>query len=111
MRTLQLTKPFGITSEDMISPQIHKWIFTFIMPLGLTFPMTRAHVRLLGPCFKTGQADHACFRLQYLTGAKILKLTVSSHHTLRLLVHVQRKHNSYEYLTAINRPIIPLTTA
>jgi hypothetical protein len=26
--------------------------------------MTRAHVRLLGPCFKTGQADHACFRLQ-----------------------------------------------
>jgi hypothetical protein len=28
--------------------------FTFISPLGLRVPMTRAHVRLLGPCFKTG---------------------------------------------------------
>jgi len=40
------------------------------MPLGLTFPMTRVHVRLLGPCFKTGQADHACFRLKYMNNAK-----------------------------------------
>lgn len=30
--------------------------FTFISPLGLdSYPMTRAHVRLLGPCFKTGR--------------------------------------------------------
>jgi hypothetical protein len=29
-------------------------IFTFISPLGLQVPMTRVHVRLLGPCFKTG---------------------------------------------------------
>jgi len=29
--------------------------FTFIAPLGIaTIPMTRVHVRLLGPCFKTG---------------------------------------------------------
>lgn len=28
--------------------------FTFISPLGLYIPMTRVHVRLLGPCFKTG---------------------------------------------------------
>ncbi|KAF7379091.1 hypothetical protein HZH66_015325 [Vespula vulgaris] len=28
--------------------------FTFITPLGFAVPMTRAHVRLLGPCFKTG---------------------------------------------------------
>lgn len=30
--------------------------FTFIAPLGLAeeVPMTRVHVRLLGPCFKTG---------------------------------------------------------
>ena len=29
--------------------------FTFIAPLGLVRPMTRTHVRLLGPCFKTGR--------------------------------------------------------
>ena len=50
---------------------------------------TRAHVRLLGPCFKTGQADHACFRLQYMNSAKILSPTTSAYHTLRLLVHAQ----------------------
>ena len=34
--------------------------------------MTRVHVRLLGPCFKTGQADHTGFRLRFLSRAKIL---------------------------------------
>ncbi len=29
--------------------------FTFIAPLGFGHPKTRAHVRLLGPCFKTGR--------------------------------------------------------
>ncbi len=29
--------------------------FAFTTPLGLVNPMTRTHVRLLGPCFKTGQ--------------------------------------------------------
>ncbi len=29
--------------------------FTFIVPSGFRHPKTRAHVRLLGPCFKTGQ--------------------------------------------------------
>ena len=29
--------------------------FTFIAPRGLTHPKTHAHVRLLGPCFKTGR--------------------------------------------------------
>ena len=28
--------------------------FTFIAPRGLGHPLTRARVRLLGPCFKTG---------------------------------------------------------
>ena len=31
--------------------------FTFIAPRGFTHPKTRAHVRLLGPCFKTGRMD------------------------------------------------------
>ena len=29
--------------------------FAFTTPLGLVNPMTRTHVRLLGPCFKTGR--------------------------------------------------------
>lgn len=31
--------------------------FTFITPLGFQHPMTRAYVKLLGPCFKTGRID------------------------------------------------------
>jgi hypothetical protein len=31
--------------------------FTFIAPLGFQRPMTRAHAKLLGPCFKTGRTD------------------------------------------------------
>jgi hypothetical protein len=33
--------------------------------------MTRVHVRLLGPCFKTGQADHTVLRLRFLSRAEI----------------------------------------
>ena len=50
--------------------------------------MTCIHVRLLGPCFKTGQADHACFRLQYWT--------MPSTHT----------DNQYRQHTTIARPYI-----
>ena len=32
--------------------------FAFTAPLGLVHPMTRTHVRLLGPCFKTGRRGH-----------------------------------------------------
>ena len=32
--------------------------FAFTAPLGLAHPMTRTHVRLLGPCFKTGRRGH-----------------------------------------------------
>ena len=31
--------------------------FTLIAPLGLVRPMTRTHVGLLGPCFKTGRSN------------------------------------------------------
>lgn len=29
--------------------------FSFLAPYGFTGPLTRTHVRLLGPCFKTGR--------------------------------------------------------
>ena len=37
------------------SPLGHQVPFAFTTPLGLVRPMARTHVRLLGPCFKTGR--------------------------------------------------------
>ena len=42
---------------DRISPRRHEVAFTFIAPRGFSHPKTRAHVRLLAPCFKTGRMD------------------------------------------------------
>ena len=38
-----------------ISPRFARQTFTFITPEGFSHPKTRTHVRLLGPCFKTGR--------------------------------------------------------
>jgi|FLMP01.1.fsa_nt_emb hypothetical protein len=38
-----------------IVPRADKLLFAFTAPLGLVNPMARIHVRLLGPCFKTGR--------------------------------------------------------
>ena len=38
-----------------IVPQTDKLFFAFTTPLGLVNPMACIHVRLLGPCFKTGR--------------------------------------------------------
>ena len=43
------------------TPPKERLPFTFISPLGLVRPMTRTHVRLLGPCFKTGRVGHRPF--------------------------------------------------
>lgn len=79
--------------------------FAFTPPLGLVRPMARTHVRLLGPCFKTGRRDrrptrdrdadrvseHACYtsRLKYPsaaeTGAQGLPAQVPTNFT-RVLV-------------------------
>ena len=40
------------------SPLGHRVPFAFTAPLGLVRPMARTHVRLLGPCFKTGRRGH-----------------------------------------------------
>ena len=39
------------------SPRSSGTAFTFIAPTGFEHPETRAHVRLLGPCFKTGRME------------------------------------------------------
>ena len=68
------------------SPLRHRMPFAFTPPLGLVRPMARTHVRLLGPCFKTGRRDrrptrdrdadrvseHACYtsRLEYPSAAE-----------------------------------------
>ena len=41
-----------------IVPRADKLLFAFTAPLGLVNPMTSIHVRLLGPCFKTGRRGH-----------------------------------------------------
>ena len=38
-------------------PSSDKSDFAFTAPLGFEHPMARAHVKLLGPCFKTGRRD------------------------------------------------------
>ncbi len=49
-----------------------KKILHFHYAFEFYFSITRVHVRLLGPCFKTGQADHTWFRLQWLEQSQIL---------------------------------------
>ena len=41
-----------------VVPRADKQLFAFTAPLGLVNPMARTHVRLLGPCFKTGRRRH-----------------------------------------------------
>ena len=43
--------------EGEIVPRTPDVPFAFTAPLGLVHPLARAHVRLLGPCFKTGRRD------------------------------------------------------
>jgi hypothetical protein len=44
-------------AEEGIVPRTPDVPFAFTAPLGLVHPLARAHVRLLGPCFKTGRRD------------------------------------------------------
>ena len=43
-------------------PSADKSAFAFTTPLSLEHPMARAHVKLLGPCFKTGRRDRRTTR-------------------------------------------------
>ena len=45
-----------------IPPQTDKPPFAFTAPLSLVHPMARAHVKLLGPCFKTGRTGRRTTR-------------------------------------------------
>ena len=42
--------------ESSVFPRTDKRPFAFTAPIGLANPLTRIHVRLLGPCFKTGRS-------------------------------------------------------
>ena len=58
-----------------IVPRADKLLFAFTAPLGLVNPMARIHVRLLGPCFKTGRRGHRPTRNRYAARAEALKET------------------------------------
>ena len=59
--TAALHRQSGIGPGRRHRPKPGRPPFTFIAPLGLASPMTRTHVRLLGPCFKTGRVGHRPF--------------------------------------------------
>jgi hypothetical protein len=50
------------TAVARVAHQVLVDAFTFIAPLGFQHPMTRAHDKLLGPCFKTGRKDDQLLR-------------------------------------------------
>ena len=52
----------GLRPHNRGSPLGHQVPFAFTTPLGLVRPMARTHVRLLGPCFKTGRRVHQATR-------------------------------------------------
>ena len=56
------------------SPQPSRTIFTFIAPTGFDHPETREHVRLRGPCFKTGRMESY--------GRQHLRRVVCEHRTI-----------------------------
>jgi len=104
MRTPWPTNRKECQTKAMISPQIRNRTLYFHYAFGFTFPMTRIHVRLLGPCFKTGQADHACIRLQSTEQCQSNSYRQSaSHSMLQLPVHTPHVHNSYKPSTATKR--------
>jgi len=86
-------------------------IFTFIMPLSFTFSMTRIHVRLLGPCYKTGQADHACFRSQSSSkAAKTLAVNQYAQHATVTRPHIMstllaKIHDRVKRLLLFQQPL------
>ena len=80
-------------SQREISLQLQA-AFTFIAPKGFNHPKTRTHVRLLGPCFKTGRtkpcshrAVHARVEQKYspTRGQATSQLQLSSHDELALI--------------------------
>ena len=55
-RTEARSRSAGIAPPPRGGSSLSCWAaFAFTAPLGLVNPMTRTHVRLLGPCFKTGR--------------------------------------------------------
>ncbi|KAK7395852.1 hypothetical protein VNO78_16423 [Psophocarpus tetragonolobus] len=56
---------------------------SFLAPYGFTHPLTRTHVRLLGPCFKTGrmgspQADARSMHVPRHTRGRMLPSTIAT---------------------------------
>ncbi|KAL0641964.1 hypothetical protein Bca4012_103340 [Brassica carinata] len=80
MRTLE---PF---SDDQGRSVVHPrgiLPISFLTPYGFTHPLTRTHVRLLGPCFKTGrmgspQADALSTQMPRHAVRRVLQTTIKA---------------------------------
>ena len=73
----------------MRRPLLAKWValvsvFTFVEPLCFDLPRTRAHARLLGPCFKTGP-------MRPPTSLSLRRWRSAAHPTSRSVWHVRRR--------------------
>ena len=64
--------------------------FTFILPPGFRHPKTRAHVRLLGPCFKTGRTKPFHRQRPWRMVRHTANPTGSRSDALRAVRHVRR---------------------
>ena len=59
-------------------------VFTFVEPLCFDLPRTRAHARLLGPCFKTGP-------MRPPTSLSLRRWRSAAHPSSRSVWHVRRR--------------------
>ena len=74
------TGPF--LQREFPPKQMPNHAFTFITPSGFPRPTTRIHVRLLGPCFKTG-----LYRCTFRQSLWIQQRSQQLTHTLRALIN------------------------
>ncbi|CAF2043552.1 unnamed protein product [Brassica napus] len=73
-------------SEDQGRSAVHPWgiqPISFLAPYGFTHPLTRTHVRLLGPCFQTGrmgspQADALSTQMPRHAVRHVLQTTIKA---------------------------------
>ncbi|CAN6972884.1 unnamed protein product [Brassica rapa subsp. trilocularis] len=72
-----------LTLEPFSEDQGRAAVHPFLAPYGFTHPLTRTHVRLLGPCFKTGrmgspQADALSTQMPRHAVRRMLQTTIKA---------------------------------
>ena len=66
---------FAFTNKRQISPDL---LSLCLWVSYIKFPIARAHVRLLGPCFKTGQVDNSLSNAAINSLCSVIKLAAAA---------------------------------